>query len=65
MPKFLAFVKTFNIIQYYSFVSLGTALNEDEAMELGGKGAVVFAEDKGDDTKHEVETTVVGEVHIK
>ena len=42
----------------------GTALNEDEAMELGGKGAVVFAEDKGDDTKHEVETTVVGEVLV-
>jgi predicted RNase H-like nuclease (RuvC/YqgF family) len=41
-----------------------TTLNKDEDMELGGKGAVVFAEDKGDDTKHEVEATVVGEVLV-
>jgi kinesin family protein 5 len=42
----------------------GTTLNEDENMELGGKGAVVFAEDKGDDTKHEVEATVTGQVLV-
>jgi predicted RNase H-like nuclease (RuvC/YqgF family) len=41
-----------------------TTLNKEEDMELGGKGAVVFAEDKGDDTKHEVEATVVGEVLV-
>jgi hypothetical protein len=42
----------------------GTTLNEEENMELGGKGAVVFAEDKGDDTKHEVEATVTGQVLV-
>jgi kinesin family protein 5 len=42
----------------------GTELNQEENMELGGKGAVVFAADKGDDTKHEVEATVVGQVLV-
>jgi len=41
-----------------------TTLNQDEDMELGGKGAVVFLEDKGDDTKHEVEATVSGQVLV-
>ncbi len=41
-----------------------TALNENEEMELGGKGAVEFLKDDGNEEQHEIEHEVLGQVLV-